>query len=195
MIRLNLGPTDFIFDIKKYPKSIGILFSGGIESTLLLYLLTQEMQNTDHEVESYVIDRPNNPIDKSKNIFAKISKGTLNVLEIPKVEYWQQVPMATAIVRVKHDVVLRGMNKYPSDQSIRPNYIFNFQETAQLRLPFKDLDKTQTIKAFYKLGIEDLLPFTHSCGRGFNTTCGECFNCLERAWAYNSLGLEIDLGC
>jgi 7-cyano-7-deazaguanine synthase in queuosine biosynthesis len=195
MINLKLGSTDFLFDIKEYPKKIALLFSGGVESTLLLYLLNQEIQNTDHLLSVYVVDRPNKPIDKSREMFSKISKGSLNVLQIPKVQYWLQVPIASIILKQNHDVVLRGINKYPPDESIRPNHIFSFQETENLRLPFKDLEKTHTIEAFYKLGIEHLLPYTHSCGADLDMPCGKCFNCLERAWAYNTLGLEIDLGC
>lgn len=195
MINLKLNSIDFSFDIDMYPKNIALLFSGGVESSLLLYLLTKEIQNTNHKLSVYVIDRPSNPIDKSKNIFSKISKESLNVLKIPKVNYWQQVPLASLILKSKHDVVLWGINKYPSKQSIRPNHIFNFQETDKLKLPFKDLEKTQTIDAYYKLGIEHLLPLTHSCGSDKILPCGICFNCRERVWAYNILGIEPVLGC
>ena len=195
MINLKLNSIDFLFDITQYPKNIALLFSGGVESTLLLYLLDQEIQNTDYLLSVHVIDRPNKPINKSKNIFSKISNGSLNILQIPSVNYWQQVRVATSILKHNHDIILWGINKYPSDQSIRPNHIFNFQETDKLKLPFKDLEKSQTVEAFYKLGIEHLLPITHSCGSALNTPCGECFNCRERTWAYNKLGLTINLGC
>ena len=195
MINLQLGSTNFTFDIRQYPKKIALLFSGGVESTLLLYLLNQEIQNTDHELSVFVLDRPNKPLIKSREMFAKIGKGSLNVLHIPEVKYWQQIPFATEILKQQYDVVLRGMNKYPSDQSIRPDRLFNFQESDKLKLPFKDLEKHQTIRAFYKLGIEELLPFTHSCGLHLDVPCGQCFNCRERRWGYNLLGLKVNLGC
>jgi 7-cyano-7-deazaguanine synthase in queuosine biosynthesis len=56
------------------------------------------------------------------------------------------------------------------------------------------MDKSQTIKQYYDLGIERYLPLTHSCGNDTDEPCKKCFNCVERKWAYDTLGLEVDYG-
>jgi 7-cyano-7-deazaguanine synthase in queuosine biosynthesis len=177
-------------------RKVSLLFSGGVESTLLLYLLMKD----NIKFDTYIIDRFNNPLNKATRVFNYIKKltnstGELTTLTFPKLPQHLELINVTMYLSRNHDIILWGINKYPLDQSIRPNHIFNFQETDKLKLPFKDLEKSQTVEAFYKLGIEHLLPITHSCGSALNTPCGECFNCRERTWAYNKLGLTTNLGC
>lgn len=202
MKELNLGPENycFKFDISEY-NDIALLFSGGADSTLLLYLLLLENQIFSKKISAYVIDRHNRPVAKAKHIHRLLIEKfdtviELQVLKIPRVEQHKEVIVGSLLLADQHEIVMSGVNKYPSDQSIRPNYIFqHFKDTETFKLPFKQLEKYHIIDAFYKLGIEDLLPHTHSCGLQLTSPCQyHCFNCKERAWAYNVLGRESNFG-
>jgi predicted phosphoadenosine phosphosulfate sulfurtransferase len=189
----------FTFDIDLFPKNLCLFFSGGVESTLLLYILLTEIKKTNHCLTVYILDRPNRPLVHGYNVFSMVknlvnSDANLETLKIPDVPYFQQLNIATSLIANQHDIIFWGINKYPSDQTIRPNYLFNFIETEKLSLPFKNFEKDEIIKMYYYLKIDHLLPFTHSCGLGTEQPCGKCFNCRERTWAYHRLNISTDLG-
>jgi hypothetical protein len=166
-----------------------------------LYLLLLETQIYPTKISAYVIDRHNKPVTKAKHIHGLLldrfkTKIELQVLDIPQVEQHKEVIVGSLILADKHQIVMSGVNKYPSNESIRPNHVFQyFKDTETFKLPFKQLEKYHIIDAFYKLGIEDLLPYTHSCGLQLAVPCQyHCFNCKERVWAYTVLGKEPNLG-
>jgi 7-cyano-7-deazaguanine synthase in queuosine biosynthesis len=190
------------FDITIYPKNIAVLFSGGSDSTLLLYLILLDIEKTktNHSLSIYILDRYNKPLEYASQIIELISKKFNKKLElikfkIPKVDQKYEVPLSSSMMESRHEVILWGINKYPRDETIRPMQLFNFQETNKRKFPFIDLEKDKLIQAFYDLNIQDILRQTHSCGSNLSQPCGECFNCRERTWAYNKLGLEVNLGC
>lgn len=182
-----------LLDLNSYPKNISLLFSGGADSSLLLYLCAL---NLEKDVTAYVIDRHNSPIPHAEKVHRLICERTnrdipLQIVQMPKdILHQRQVPLASKIIQVVggHDVLLWGVNKYPPDPAIRPKFPFNFLETSFLRFPFKDFTKDVLIQEFFNLGIQDILEATHSCGMLSNGSCGECFNCRERLWAYDAIG-------
>lgn len=203
MIDLYLGPenTKFIFDINSYD-DIAIMFSGGADSVLLLYLLLLENRVHQKKLSCYIIDRYNKPLEKAKIVFDKIKRLSnanieLLTLTIPAVPNFSEVTAGYRILSQRHRIIMSGTNKYPRETSIRPNHVFKFfQDTEQFKMPFKELEKFHIIDAYYKLGIEELLPYTHSCGLNLSKPCiTECYNCRERAWAYQYLGRDLEAGC
>jgi hypothetical protein len=121
-------------------------------------------------------------------------ESTLTQLPIPTVEQFREVRVATDILEQQYDCVVWGINQYPDDESIRPKVLFNFQEHGKLKLPFARVPKYEIIQTFYDLGISHILHNTHSCGLPDDKPCGHCFNCRERLWAYNMLGMTPELG-
>lgn len=55
--------------------------------------------------------------------------------------------------------------------------------------PFLNLYKPQMISIFYKLGVEFLIPYAHSCAKQAIGKCKKCYSCEERAWGFEQLGL------
>jgi 7-cyano-7-deazaguanine synthase in queuosine biosynthesis len=191
-----------MIDIKDYPNDIALLFSGGIDSTLLFYLISTEINKhyPDKTLTLYIIDRYNNPCERANTVFEKIVNKTnlqvnLRQLSIPPVFQQYEILVASKIVAAHHSVIVCGFNKYPKDETIRPNYIVNVKDSEKVKFPLAHIEKDKIVQEFFNLGINDILPITHSCGLSLDTPCGKCFNCLERIWAYTSLGIEIDLGC
>lgn len=191
-----------MIDIKDYPRDLALMFSGGVESTLLFYLLSKQIkeQKNNYFLNLYIIDRFNNPLTYGFKVFDIICKRlnfndvNLHVLNTPKVSKSNEVLAASLILKNRHDAILWGINKYPSDVSIRPKNIFNFKKINKIYFPFENFEKDKIIKEFYNQQIEDILPFTHSCGLNERTPCKKCFNCKERMWAYDKLNIPLNLG-
>jgi 7-cyano-7-deazaguanine synthase in queuosine biosynthesis len=58
------------------------------------------------------------------------------------------------------------------------------------KLPFLHLDKSHTVQLAHDLGLDWLPKMTHTCTESPDIRCGQCWQCNERAWAFNLLGLE-----
>jgi 7-cyano-7-deazaguanine synthase in queuosine biosynthesis len=180
--------------------NIGLLFSGGVDSALLFYLLSKNRQ--EDNLTLYVIDRYNKPLSHARIVYdlicekIKTDKFKLHTLAIPTVENHKEISAASEIIKTTttHKMLVCGINKYPSNATIRPRYLASFQETDYVKYPLKHYYKHNIIDQFYKLGIEDILPYTHSCGLDQSIPCAKCFNCRERADAYNILNKEVNLG-
>jgi 7-cyano-7-deazaguanine synthase in queuosine biosynthesis len=190
-----------MIDIKDYPNDIALLFSGGIDSTLLFYLISTEINKhyPDKTLTLYIIDRYNNPCERANTVFEKIVNKTnlqVNLRQLSILPVFQQyeILVASKIVAARHSVVVCGFNKYPKDETIRPNYIVNVKDSEKVKFPLAHIEKDKIVQEFFNLGIDDILPITHSCGLNRSIPCGTCFNCRERKWAYNILQKSVDLG-
>jgi 7-cyano-7-deazaguanine synthase in queuosine biosynthesis len=187
-----------------YSNNICLLFSGGIDSALIFYLVAKDIQEKypNKTLTLYVIDRYNRPLIHAYRVHDLLCKKLnndsfkLNTIEIPPSENFEEIKILSKIIKSQniHDMLLCGINKYPDDITIRPKFIADFTETDFVKYPLKNYTKDAIINQFYKLGIEDILPYTHSCGLNNDTPCEQCFNCRERIWAYDRLNLTIDLG-
>jgi len=67
------------------------------------------------------------------------------------------------------------------------------EPSPRIKLPFVDLYKTHIVDFMFELGIEDIMPITHSCTDLADTRCSKCWQCGERAWAFSKL-LKEDTG-
>lgn len=196
-------------DLSKYPSKLAVLYSGGADSTLLYYLVaTSIMQNyPDKSLDLIIVDRYNNPVDRATTLYnnlrslIKDSITRLRFIPLPDtVPGNLQVLQAVNKIKADYDAILWGVNQYPDDAAIRPKNssyqidFENFKAPDKLYLPFAKFKKTDIIETYIKLGITDILYNTHSCGEPVEIPCGECFNCRERIWSFQKLGLEPNLG-
>lgn len=199
-----------MFDINNYPDKLAILYSGGADSTLMYYIcITSILDNYPaKKLDLLLTDRFNKPLDKAIALYDKIKdqiNDNVSNLRIIKVN--DDVPGHRQVLDVfqqvenEYDAILWGAIRYPDDVSIRPKnlYTVNFDRLStfspKIRLPLSEFNKKDIVKMFIDLGIEDILNQTHSCGSNEDSgPCGKCFNCRERAWAYQQLTLEINLG-
>jgi len=189
-------------------KRIAVLYSGGADSTLLYYLVARSIKQigSTQTLDLIIVDRFNNPIIKAAKLYETVRhlvrdySSSLKIISVPSdTPNHLQVIKTIEQIQDNYDVILWGVNQYPADTSIRPqlDYTVNFsayKDHPKLKLPFADYSKVDIIRTFIELGLEDILHNTHSCGRPEQTPCGLCFNCRERAWAFDQLGLEPNLG-
>jgi len=186
-------------------KHIGVMTSGGVDSSILLYLLAKNNSNirittytqylrTDKfrfEIINRVIDWINNDLNiQIENVLPTNRKYIRDSVDsIIKV-------MGTDYVYTGCNLVIWDENKF-----VPTNYIE--YDTPPIRgpalnekhlRPFIDMDKIEITKLYIDNDIVDLLSLTRSCGYsrgyGYKNPCGGCYFCAERQWAMNSLGLE-----
>jgi 7-cyano-7-deazaguanine synthase in queuosine biosynthesis len=55
--------------------------------------------------------------------------------------------------------------------------------------PFAMVDKRHTVSLYDTFDVWPLIELTHSCTALTVGRCGACYNCLERAWALDALGV------
>jgi hypothetical protein len=181
-------------------KKIHVLFSGGVDSTLLLYLLLLEkQQRPDLEIKCYGL-----LMSKSNISFIRCRK-ILDVLEqrfdvkIPFQNFDKKFILrqfAEMILSVEPGCVFSGCNKVLD--FLKPtNYIEG--DTPPVRgksfnefhiRPFIDMDKGEIISYYIRYNILDILKMTYSCGYSMKEACGNCYFCLERSWGLEACGID-----
>jgi 7-cyano-7-deazaguanine synthase in queuosine biosynthesis len=178
-----------------------LLFSGGVDSTLLLYLLLLEKQNRPElEIKCYGLhmNQHGDKYLRCKQILTKLETD-FNI-EIPFQIFNQSYILrefVQTLLSVDEGCVFSGCNKV-LDFLNPSNYIAN--DTPPFRgspfnefhiRPFIDLDKAEIISYYIKYNILDLLDMTYSCGFDMKIACGNCYFCLERKWGLEMCGLSI----
>jgi 7-cyano-7-deazaguanine synthase in queuosine biosynthesis len=173
-------------------KTVHVLFSGGVDSTILLYLLLLEKQNRGElDIICYGLQ-----MSKHGAQYLRCQQ-ILNVLEekfntkIPFRTFTQKFILRKFVERllsVNNGCVFSGCNKV-LDVLNPTNYIPG--DTPPVRgnpfnefhvRPFIDMDKKQIISYYIQYDIKDLFNLTYSCGFNQQTPCGDCYFCLEREW-------------
>jgi 7-cyano-7-deazaguanine synthase in queuosine biosynthesis len=180
---------------------IHLLFSGGADSTILLYLLLLEQQKKPElEIKCYGLMMPKLTIKFSRCI------SILNVLEqrfktkIIFKNFDKQFILrefAQLILSVEPGYVYSGCNKVL--EFLEPiNYIEG--DTPPVRghpfnefhiRPFINMDKAEIISYYIQHNVLDLLNMTHSCGYDMETPCNGCYFCLERGWGLQKCGITL----
>ena len=175
---------------------IGVMVSGGIDSTLLYYLLQylKKTQKTNHVIRPFMVPRK-----EGSTIFAKPMVNHVHgLLDLPPsyptivgnniVEESKQVEsgIIKAVTFAKIEIIYIGA------LYIRPEHLIGLErpitiETDIIKFPLLHLEKSHVIDLYYKLGIENILQYTHSCIKNEETPCGICHGCAERIWGFNEL--------
>jgi len=184
--------------IPKDSKNIAVLISGGIDSTLLLYLLVKEIKENGMDVRLDAITF------RSGSVFPDNVKKVIKYIEEKfsvHIPYNDKAPrswirnVVNDIFRIYNsDYVYTGCNLVVENEFSPTIYLPD--DTPPIRgeplnerhlRPFIDHDKIQIVEEYIKNDILDLLKITHSCGIYFNKECGECYFCMEKIWATKKL--------
>jgi len=189
---------NFVIEIPSDCKKIHVLFSGGMDSSILLYKLSKIVNtsipiithsfrgnlNLPHinAVLNFIYDRFNLTIPHRKH------QGHFNIRDI-----------VYRILTVEPGYIFTGCNKVIEDKFTPTIHIPG--DTPPVRgpafneyhvRPFINLDKIEILRIYLEEDVLDLLPLTHSCGVKQTGRCGGCYFCLERKWATDALNV-IDI--
>lgn len=184
--------------IPDHLKSIGVLFSGGIDSTLLLYLIaTQYPDRTIWAINAGSCGYIDWPIhtEYAKNVFDEINKrvekGAIDyflihqlvdqkthhcnkvMVEMPFIDCWaigrNAAPPQNTIVASPNGELVNLYDSCPMPW--RQNIIgdvWSRQNGQIVYTPFMYLTKQDEIKIFREQKIYDLIQFTRSCPKVWN---------------------------
>lgn len=173
---------------------VAVTFSGGMDSTLLLYMLIREKESLGLNTEIHC--------------FTATQCGTKihsqNVLALPefagKVIHHTDVdnPINESVKPVIRNLLDAGWITYGASNTVPleeiggrypPRPVKN-PDNPNLILPFLFLFKYHILDAYYKLEIQHILPTTHTCTEIVTGECGLCYACREKDWAYTKLNIE-----
>lgn len=174
-------------------KQYGIMLSGGLDSAVLLYLILKE--NKDIKIQLFTIPKHDGALLYINNIITYIN--TMCQVELPEtivvgnqnLSHAEQGPSAVKEIKQKYDIdyLFFGSNRNPPITLEGTNPVRIRPSDASIICPFFDLYKTDIVNLAVEHGLQDLFKITHSCTEQQTTRCNTCWQCRERAWAFNTL--------
>lgn len=181
--------------------NIYIALTGGVESTLVFWLLLSLYDNPIKPCTYTWGDRRKWEIHNATRI-ARLLGGADPIIaghsdkfttyNAPTVEqYFNRENKVFDKVRQDPSFVagFTGKNTTTLDpEIITPEAQQYYLNRFSIHRPFLMLDKAHTIDLYYKLNVEHLLSHTHSCITRGNGHCGSCHACYERTEAFDRLG-------
>ena len=180
-------------------KKIGLMVSGGLDSALMLYLLTKEIKdkNLTVDFETYTIRQDvKASLVHSKNIINVIEK--LNNVEIKNTSFWNPeahsdyeiVFGVIGALNKEHitgrplSVLFMATTSVPEELANEPGAPYrNRKSTFAVEQPWGDVSKDNIVKYIKENNLQILIENSLSCTNSKSTHCGHCWNCKERKWA------------
>ncbi len=177
-------------------KKVGVLFSGGVESTLILYEAMLKYDNVyalsesggdRYHITSTIINKLENLTGK------KIQKHILMIFDFEIIDNKQvtKEPLQNVyrryLIKNNIDIVYAGTNKFYEElpelggprKDLRSNIV---------KMPYWDMYKHEVMEKYYKYGIQHLIKYCVSCTHHRKDfTCGKCYDCKERKIAETRL--------
>ena len=164
-------------------KPIGLFFTGGVESTLLLHDLSLNNKN----LNLYTVLNPYINLKRIENIIDHINFQNNTKISYPFLIPWKIknnpdeifIRWARHLADVELDVLYIGSNEYMEHLPKR-KYISH----KKIEIPYKGLYKDTIVEMYIKNDLVQLLNMTHSCFTDNEKHCGYCSGCKERIWAF-----------
>ena len=185
----------------------GIMLSGGLDSAILLHLILKKNKNIKlqpfsipkYDGSHLFVPKIIQYLEKEFNF--KIPETIL--VGDPNVHHSLQSRIAVEEIFMNHpyiDFVFFATNQNPPhsfDYSSYPagGYPDRVRGSnhPKILMPFIEMYKDEILKILFEEKQEELLSLTHTCTERKTGRCGQCFQCNERAWAFQQLG-KVDPG-
>ena len=200
-IQSRLDQKEIVVDVQQN-KNYGIMLSGGIDSTILLYFIIKDFKdkNLSVNIQPFTIAKMDgsykyvNGIVEYFNSYFGITIPQTIIVGDPSLHHSEQ--NKSGVIEVfkrfpKTDFIFLALNQNPPDSFGDPNWVRPARITKspdpRILLPFVELYKTHIIDLMFEYGQEQLMNITHSCTEQPIGRCNTCFQCSERAWAFDQL--------
>lgn len=167
--------------------SVDLLLSGGLDSAILAAELKEK-----YSVKAYSFNQANSLVFAKK--VCDILKIDLHTINIQVNNDRNELNRAIIELSKNRDTDLYlGITALPpfyhNDQPLRPSKE-EIEAYKYLKAPYANLTKDQVLRIGLKFpDIHQLIKYTHSCYTTNNKRCNECFNCRERKWAFETVGV------
>jgi 7-cyano-7-deazaguanine synthase in queuosine biosynthesis len=180
---------------------VGLFISGGLDSSLMLYLITKEIKEKNSNVEfiTYTVEQHSKNTKQHVDAIIKVVEK-LNGVKIENVEVGKQdyahpdfevmYGVLDALNRERFtdkmiDMIYLAATCVPDDlknvNGVPKRHAQSFFKVSQ---PWGELSKDHIVNYILQNNLTDLIKTTHSCTVLGNSHCGECWNCKERIWAF-----------
>lgn len=213
--------TEVLTNLEQIVKSnhkIGVSISGGLDSTLLAYLVQdiKHKNNLSCSIEYFCVDRPDNSVFHATRIVKYIDslfnqpESTIHIVGDGSLHHTEQVKsgMREAVQKFDIDILLTGVTKTP-ESCKPPEYLPNYHydtvsksyngpvrvktQNPKFVNPFWDITKEETVRIIKELDLSFIPKITHSCTGSKTLRCNKCWQCCERSWAFSKNNL-VDNG-
>jgi hypothetical protein len=175
-------------------KSIGLLVSGGFDSTLLSYL-AHDLRNklkTDNVFEFFTVPRYDDSVIHAKRIIDYIDNKfnktptAWHIVGNPDLHFTQQVSsgITEALTNFKFEMLLTGDNIVPPIDEVPGGPPRKRGDHPRLYKPFFDCTKDVMLQLCIDQGLTEIMEITHTCTESKTLRCNLCWQCRERAWAF-----------
>ena len=185
-------------DFNPEHKKIGVMLSGGMDSALLLYLI---LQHKPRYLELEVYNVPN-PKDNARYFSNKVIDWIEKNLGCPPINITnlESKNLSPSTLIFQPGILRKGLvdRLYSASNQNPPHLLegapwrrspYLIQEDNS-HFPFITLYKKHILEIYLKYNIIDLAYITSSCTESTDLRCNTCFQCKERAWAFECLGID-----
>lgn len=192
----------------QHNKKYGIMLSGGLDSAVLLYFVLKEFKekNIPLQLQPFTVPKFDGSFKYVSGIIEYYNtQFDVNIPEAilvgnPLAHHSQQNKSGALEVFSKYptiDYLFIGLNQNPPEPFGDPTWEkpnrLKSSTNSKVLLPFVDLYKTHIVDLMFEHQQQYLMNLTHTCTELTVGKCGQCFQCSERAWAFNQLN-QIDTG-
>ena len=189
-------------------KKIGLMVSGGLDSALLLFLLTIEIKDKNLTVDfnTYSVRQDErSSLVHSKNVIDTIEK--LNGVSIKNTVFsnpeahsdYEIIFGVLSALNKEHktgmplNVLFMATTSVPEELTRFPGApMRNSKPTLVVEQPWGDISKDNIVKYIKENNLQILIEHSLSCTNSKFTHCGQCWNCRERKWALD-LNNQVEL--
>lgn len=182
----------------------GLYISGGFDSALMLHLYCIEAKNRSvGTLYCITIDRGSAAIDFGKSICQWAENLHKIKIEHMIVSIPEKLHHSQHISYPSQQLFRFGFKTLISADTQNPPIKLNGTEPVRIppdanydgwHFPFARMDKSQTVELAHQMEVlEEISKLSHSCTETDGERCGSCWQCNERAWAFQKTGL-IDPG-
>lgn len=172
-------------------KSVGLLASGGFDSTVLLYLCIgiSRRENLYTKIRIFTVPRHDGSIDHAIRIVNWMNKKFNTKLNItlvgdPDLHHSRQVLSGLMDAERECDYLLLGDTTNPEHLLNGPDRIKS--PVDQFVQPFFDFTKKDIVKLAQDIGFHEAAEIAHTCTESKLLRCNNCWQCQERAWAFKA---------
>ena len=174
-------------------KKIGVSISGGFDSAVMFWCCCAiaQQENLDCVFRAFTVKRGDNSEEHSRNIVNYISTQfgisvQHSFVGDPSVSHDQQAWSGIVHANKISDVVLIGDTNVPEClQSIDSAPIRKPVGISSCIQPMLNWNKDVVVQLAIDLGLYNIMKLSHTCTERQHERCNECWQCTERAWAFD----------
>ena len=180
-----------LLPILNQDKKFGFFISGGFDSAVLLYIccLIRQQENLPSHFEIVTVPRHDDSRLHSARIVEWMNNKfnidlTTSIVGNPDLHHSKQVWSGTTVVWNKLDYLLYGDTINPPTLPNGPvRALENFWPNKVIR-PFIRACKDNVVQLAIELELNELMKISHTCTESKTLRCNICWQCRERAWAF-----------